>query len=145
MEHVSLMDMLPEQEGIVPDGSSGAALEHKCIGLYETECACCGKRFAYYGKMHRYRAERRRNREAIFCSYGCMRAWEQELERDKQAQEAKEAERAAQRLAQIEAMMRDPAWKALTPSKRASLINTIERCRGILQDYAIKHGEETHE
>lgn len=143
MEHVSLMDMLPEREGIVPRGSSGGTLERKCIGLFAGKCARCGKYFEYYGEQHRYRIKNRgERRELIFCSYGCMRARERELEREKQVQEQKRAKRAAERLAQIETMMRDPIWKTLTPGKRSTLINTLGNCRGILQDYAEKYGEE---
>ncbi len=143
MEHVSLMDMLPEREGIVPSGSSGGTLERKCIGLFAGKCARCGKHFEYYGEQHRYRIKNRgERRELIFCSYGCMRACERELEREKQAQEAKRAKRAAARIAQIEAMMRDPIWKTLTPGKRSTLINTLGNCREFLQDYAEKYGEE---
>lgn len=143
MEHVSLMDMLPEREGIVPRGSSGGTLERKCIGLFAGKCARCGKHFEYYGEQHRYRIKNRgERREFIFCSYGCMRARERELEREKQAQEAKRAKRAAERIAQIEAMMHDPAWKALTRSRRISLTNTLEKCREFMRDYAEKYGEE---
>lgn len=143
MEHVSLMDMLPEREGIVPSGSSGGTLERKCIGLFAGKCARCGKHFEYYGEQHRYRIKNRgERRELIFCSYGCMRARERELEREKQVQEQKRAKRAAARIAQIEAMMRDPIWKTLTPGKRSTLINTLGNCREFLQDYAEKYGEE---
>ncbi|MDD7175828.1 MAG: hypothetical protein PUH70_12285 [Clostridiales bacterium] len=143
MEHVSLMDMLPEREGIVPSGSSGGTLERKCIGLFAGKCARCGKHFEYYGEQHRYRIKNRgERRELIFCSYGCMRARERELEREKQVQEQKRAKRAAERIAQIEAMMRDPIWKTLTPGKRSTLINTLGNCREFLQDYAEKYGEE---
>lgn len=143
MEHVGLMDMLPEREGVVPRGSSGSALKRKCIGLYSGKCAQCGEIFEYYGELHRYRIKNRgERRDLIFCSYGCMRAREREFERKKQAQEAKRAKRAAARIAQIEAMMRDPIWKTLTPGKRSTLINTLGNCRGFLQDYAEKYGEE---
>ena len=77
MEHISIMDMLPEEELIVSGhhGKRSSTMISDQLGVGETACAYCGTRFAYYRGTHRWRIKIG-NRQRLFCSYGCMRRME---------------------------------------------------------------------
>ena len=95
MEHASVMDMLPEEELVVcgQRGQAEAGDSGVGVGLYVAHCAACGRRFEYHGSMYRYRLDVK-NRDRLFCSYGCMRRMERQLEAEREETHRKRQERA---------------------------------------------------
>lgn len=129
MNHLSLMDMLPDEESMVPEQGKRASTQER-MGLAEGRCAQCRTKFEYFPAYHKYRIDQGR-KALVFCSYGCMRTKEREIMARKNA---RRRERALQNIARCEEKMREPGWEKLARSKQESVRQMLERAKEALED-----------
>lgn len=141
MKHISLMDMLPDDEAMLPVQKE-RALTRECMGLVKSRCAQCEQVFEYFARYHQYKIQPAGGgKRMVFCSYGCMRAKKREIAA---RESARREARARKSVARCEAKMRDPGWKKLTRREQESVRQTLERAKAVLEDTTAKgEGERT--